>query len=81
MAVMNMIAEIEPKHAADFQNVIADQDKKDALNEGKHSERERFRDDVIRQSNVDISLALQHRRSRMMSSALLVRPRNIATIS
>ena len=37
MAVMNMIAEIEPKHSADFQNVIADQDKEDALNEGKHS--------------------------------------------
>ena len=59
IAVMNMIAEIDPKHPADLENVIADQDKEDALNEGKHAERERLRENVVRQPDVEIALALQ----------------------
>src|ERR1700731_5281069 len=36
-------AEINPEHPADLQDVVADQNEKNALNQGKHSERHCFR--------------------------------------
>ena len=60
IAVMNMITEIDPEHSPDLQNGIADQDKKNALNKGKNAEGERLRNNVVRQANLDIALALQH---------------------
>ena len=35
IAVMNMIAEVRPEHPANLEDVIADEDKEDALDEGK----------------------------------------------
>src|SRR5207245_6492265 len=54
-------AQIDPKHPPYFQDVIADQNKEHRLNEGEDTERERFRDDVVGQSNVKVALALKHR--------------------
>ena len=53
--------EIYPEHSPDLQNGIADQDIKNALNEGKDAQGERLRNDVVRQANLDIALALQDR--------------------
>ena len=66
--------QMDPKHPADLQDIVADQDEEHALHECEDAERQDFREHVIRQTNVEIALALQDRRDRaMMSSALLVR--------
>ena len=44
-----------------MEDVIADQNEKDALDQRKNPERERFRDHIIREANIEIALALQHR--------------------
>src|SRR6476620_2118437 len=54
-------SEIDPEHSSNLQQRIADQDIKNALNEGKDAEGERLRNDVVRQANLDIALALQDR--------------------
>ena len=56
---MSMIAEIDPEHPANRENVIADQDKEHALEEREDAERDNLREDVIRQADVQIAFALQ----------------------
>src|SRR5207237_3050530 len=50
-----------PKHSPHLKNVVADQDEEDALDQGEDRQRRHLREDVIRQSDIQIALALQHR--------------------
>ena len=52
---------VEPEHAANLQDEIADQHEKNALNEREKPERDRLGDYVVGQAHLDVALALQHR--------------------
>src|SRR5207253_5022534 len=52
--------EVNPKHPPDFENVIADQDKEDALRQREDAERNRFRENIVRQPDIEIALPLQN---------------------
>ena len=53
--------EMRPEHAANLENVIADQDEEHALDQREDRQRRHLREDVIRQSHIEIALALKHR--------------------
>ena len=59
IAVMNMMPRSIQNIPRICENVIADQDEKHALEERKHAEGDRFRENIIRQPNVEISLPLE----------------------
>src|SRR5204863_9950029 len=44
-------AEIDPEHAADLENVIAVQDKENALDDGEEAKRKELRENVVVQSD------------------------------
>src|SRR6266702_4162321 len=51
--------EVNPKHPADFENVIADQDEENALQQREDTQRNGFRENIIRQPNIEVALSLQ----------------------
>ena len=50
--------EINPKHPADLQNEIADQDEQNALNQREYTEGQSLGDYVIRQADIEVALPL-----------------------
>jgi len=52
-------SEVNPKHPADFENVIADKDKENALQQREDAQRSCFRENIIRQPDIEIALSLQ----------------------
>ena len=59
IAVMNTMPRSIQNIPRICENVIADQDEKNALHEGKDAERGRFREDIIRQPDIEIAFSLQ----------------------
>src|SRR4029434_85711 len=53
-------SQIEPEHAANLQDEIADQHEKNALNEREKPERDGLGDYVVDQAHLEVPLALQH---------------------
>src|ERR1700745_3526637 len=52
--------QIDPEHAPDLQDEIADQHEKNTLDERKETERDRLGDYVVGQAHLNVALALQH---------------------
>ena len=52
-------AEIDPEHPANREDVITEQDEKDALHQRKEREGSDLRKNVIVQADVEVALALQ----------------------
>ena len=52
-------AEIDPEHPPDREDVVPDQDEKEALKERKKTQRDKLGQDVVRQPDVQIAFALE----------------------
>ena len=52
--------EINPKHPADFEDVIADKDEKDALRQGEDAKGNGFGKNIVRQPDIEIAFPLQN---------------------